>query len=479
MLFLEFKNNFFYTEMTSSTTNTSKTTSSNEDLTLLVRNCNNLIEQVKSDNIFDVSNNDPINNLLFANTSGSEHNSLVNTNSNSSPNLPSISNLTNISSTNYSKKDSQITNDSSQASIVSSVGSVDSGGNGTQESIDLNQQLSVKETLQTMKNLMNDAIKQIKYLKVKNNILSSNNRDNNNNRNDSQLKVFQQQNDNLFLEYRKENKKLKDEVRVRTAKVSKYKKRIIEKNKEINKLMRVLNERAIPDSSNLRVRSYSEQNTDDSHSRNTSNDTLHAHDPLSTHKLKPFSNALLEKQQPTTFSKLPVPVTMSPPNTLPPPSTTNLNTQNDKNPDNKLVPTNMLKTLGFLASQVLGTNTSKNSNTASSTSVSPLTSNNANINIQTSNTTIIADETENQISPQSSNKTRDFNATEIEMTRSPDNSIINIATAPITNILPKMDTNNILTPNSAETSPNDLPSLHFPQLKSFKNNSVLKKENPV
>lgn len=135
--------------------------------------------------------------------------------------------------------------------------SVDSGYGG---GIDINMKISGETIITTISSLvraLNDSVRQIQQLKLKNMLLKSNS-------NDLQSSyavednLKKQQFERMKYQFLIEKEHLLEKLRAKESKVTKYKSRVIEKNRQINKLTRILNENSTLDAS---VSETSESNT--------------------------------------------------------------------------------------------------------------------------------------------------------------------------------------------------------------------------
>ncbi|GAV51795.1 hypothetical protein ZYGR_0AF02660 [Zygosaccharomyces rouxii] len=173
---------------------------------------------------------------------------------------------------------------------------------------------------------LNQSVRQNQQLKLKNMILKSNSGDVQSRyevEENLKKQQFERKKCQLFLE--REN--LVKRIQTKDGKVAKYKNKIIEKNREINRLMRILNEHSISDTPKI----------NDSYNNNNN-------DSKSNHDNKTNNNDTSNNSN------------SAPNRALKPPSASNTSTavsSTTSSTSNKEKASDMLRTLGMLASQVL------------------------------------------------------------------------------------------------------------------------------
>ncbi|CAI1640992.1 hypothetical protein SEUBUCD646_0M02810 [Saccharomyces eubayanus] len=130
--------------------------------------------------------------------------------------------------------------------------------NGLKKGVDVHSGLedstyveeNMLNVLQSLVSHINQAINQIQQLKFKNMILASN-ENNLQSRHEVEDNLQKQQFERMKCQFLLEHKSLKDQLRKRDNKIVKYKQKIIEKNKKLNNLAKVLNQHAISDTSQI------------------------------------------------------------------------------------------------------------------------------------------------------------------------------------------------------------------------------------
>lgn len=134
--------------------------------------------------------------------------------------------------------------------------SLDSGYGDTDISIKMSEE-AVMTTISSLMKALNDSVRQIQQLKFKNMMLKSNS-------NDLQStyaveeNLKKQQFERMKYQFLLEKEQLMEKLRAKEGKVAKYKSRVVEKNRQINKLTRILNDNSILDTSASEI---SESNT--------------------------------------------------------------------------------------------------------------------------------------------------------------------------------------------------------------------------
>lgn len=101
------------------------------------------------------------------------------------------------------------------------------------------------DTVENLIQLLGKSQEQVKQLKFKNFMLTAGLHDSDS-RFEVEKNINKQQFERIKCQLILESQELLEKVRVQELKITKYKDKIIEKNKEINKLMRILNDSAVP-----------------------------------------------------------------------------------------------------------------------------------------------------------------------------------------------------------------------------------------
>lgn len=110
-----------------------------------------------------------------------------------------------------------------------------------------NENLSEEVIMVTIRSLvkaLDDSLRQIQQLKLKNMLLKSNSNDIQSTY-EVEENLKRQQYERMKCQLLLENQQLVERLRIKEGKVAKYKTRIVEKNRQINKLTRILNENSI------------------------------------------------------------------------------------------------------------------------------------------------------------------------------------------------------------------------------------------
>lgn len=110
----------------------------------------------------------------------------------------------------------------------------------------------VASVLGSLVNVLNNSLRQVQQLKFKNMILKSNS-DDIQSTYEVEQNLRKQQYERTKCQLLFENQHLLEKLRVKEDKVIKYKSRIVSKNREINRLMRILNEHSISDTSQVKT----------------------------------------------------------------------------------------------------------------------------------------------------------------------------------------------------------------------------------
>ncbi|AJS96469.1 hypothetical protein H825_YJM1460M00289 [Saccharomyces cerevisiae YJM1460] len=141
--------------------------------------------------------------------------------------------------------------------------------------------------LQSLVTHLNQAVSQIQQLKFKNMILTSN-ENNIQSRHEVEDNLQKQQFERMKCQFLLERQSLKDQLRKRENKIIKYKQKIIEKNKKLNNLAKVLNQHAISDTSQIDSFNSSVKKTPSSTTtpQEMKSDMLNTLGILATHVLK-------------------------------------------------------------------------------------------------------------------------------------------------------------------------------------------------
>ncbi|CAI4035616.1 hypothetical protein SMKI_13G2660 [Saccharomyces mikatae IFO 1815] len=141
--------------------------------------------------------------------------------------------------------------------------------------------------LQSLVSHLNQAVAQIQQLKFKNMILTSN-ENNIQSRHEVEDNLQKQQFERIKCQFLLDRQSLKDQLRKRDNKIVRYKQKIIEKNKKLNNLAKVLNQHAISDTSQIDSFSSSIKKTPSSTitPQETKSDMLNTLGILATHVLK-------------------------------------------------------------------------------------------------------------------------------------------------------------------------------------------------
>ncbi|QLL30496.1 hypothetical protein HG536_0A03130 [Torulaspora globosa] len=107
---------------------------------------------------------------------------------------------------------------------------------------------SVMTTISSLMRALDDSMRQIQQLKLKNMLLKSNS-DNLQSSYVVEENLRKQQFERMKYQFLLEKEQLIEKLRAKESKVAKYKSRVMEKNRQINKLTRILNDSAILDTS--------------------------------------------------------------------------------------------------------------------------------------------------------------------------------------------------------------------------------------
>lgn len=97
------------------------------------------------------------------------------------------------------------------------------------------------DTISSLVKVLDDSTRQIQQLKLKNMLLRSNSNDIQSTY-EVEENLKKQQYERMKCQFLAENQQLVENLRIKEGKVAKYKSRIVEKNRQINKLTRILNE---------------------------------------------------------------------------------------------------------------------------------------------------------------------------------------------------------------------------------------------
>lgn len=104
------------------------------------------------------------------------------------------------------------------------------------------------DTISSLVKVLDDYTRQIQQLKLKNMLLKSNSNDIQSTY-EVEENLKKQQYERMKYQFLAENQKLVERLRIKESKVTKYKNRIVEKNRQINKLTRILNNSSSSESS--------------------------------------------------------------------------------------------------------------------------------------------------------------------------------------------------------------------------------------
>ncbi|EJS44246.1 YMR144W [Saccharomyces arboricola H-6] len=146
---------------------------------------------------------------------------------------------------------------------------------------------NILNVLQSLVSHLNQAASQIQQLKFKNMILASN-ENNIQSRHEVEDNLQKQQFERMKCQFLLEHQSIKDQLRKRDNKIVKYKQKIIEKNRKLNNLTKVLNQHAVSDTSNIDSFSSLIKRTPSSTAtpQETKSDMLNTLGILATHVLK-------------------------------------------------------------------------------------------------------------------------------------------------------------------------------------------------
>lgn len=186
--------------------------------------------------------------------------------------------------------------------------------------------------------VLNQSVRQNQQLKLKNMILKSNSGDVQSRyevEENLKKQQFERKKCQLFLE--REN--LLKRIHTKDGKVLKYKNKIIEKNREINRLMRILNEHSISEVQE------SNNNDDNDDKDNTSNNEDNNNNNNNNHENNNNNNNNQNSNENSTHTRILKPSSASNSSTAVSPTTSSTS--------NREKASDMLRTLGMLASQVL------------------------------------------------------------------------------------------------------------------------------